>query len=230
MNTTGSNRLWWFVNVPVSIKGIFQTINPWESSVWENLVPLNHDFSHLRLMKMPSQWKCSFKRSINCTFSLALVSSGEPFPENGRSPGSTQHSSPRSDFNSRMFCNNSAPSQNSAPSTTGSSPPDTVANQNLQPSDVTIQRKESEGFGFVIISSLNRPETVAAAGKEWLFCTLHALQLIFYLGHSSTVIAHSGWLLQRVIVILKVQHVLINLCFNNRCTSIWGLKRLVTVF
>ncbi len=99
-------------------------------------------------------------------FILALLSSGEPCPENGRSPGSTQHSSPRSDFNSRMFCNNSAPFQNSAPSTTGSSPPDTVANQNLQPSDVTIQRKESEGFGFVIISSLNRPETAAAAGKE----------------------------------------------------------------
>lgn len=93
-------------------------------------------------------------------FFLALLSSGEPCPENGRSPGSTQHSSPRSDFNSRMFCNNSAPS------TTGSSPPDTVGNQNLQPSDITIQRKESEGFGFVIISSLNRPETAAAAGKE----------------------------------------------------------------
>lgn len=106
------------------------------------------------------------EKSIYCTFSLALVSSGEPFPENGRSPGSTQHSSPRSDLTSRMFCNNSAPTQNSAPSTTGSSPPDTVTNQNLQPSDVTIQRKESEGFGFVIISSLNRPETAAAAGKE----------------------------------------------------------------
>lgn len=89
-----------------------------------------------------------------------ILSSGEPCPENGRSPGSTQHSSPRSDFNSRMFCNNSAPS------TTGSSPPDAVANQNLQPSDITIQRKETEGFGFVIISSLNRPETAAAAGKE----------------------------------------------------------------
>ncbi len=110
-----------------------------------------------------------FESSIYITmliFILALLSSGEPCPENGRSPGSTQHSSPRSDFNSRMFCNNSAPFQNSAPSTTGSSPPDTVANQNLQPSDVTIQRKESEGFGFVIISSLNRPETAAAAGKE----------------------------------------------------------------
>uniref|UniRef100_A0A671LE62 Membrane-associated guanylate kinase, WW and PDZ domain-containing protein 1 n=1 Tax=Sinocyclocheilus anshuiensis TaxID=1608454 RepID=A0A671LE62_9TELE len=101
--------------------------------------------------------------ALRVIFFLALLSSGEPCPENGRSPGSTQHSSPRSDFNSRMFCNNSAPSQNSAPSTTGSSPPDTVANQNLQPSDVTIQRKESEGFGFVIISSLNRPETAAAA-------------------------------------------------------------------
>ncbi|XP_048012755.1 membrane-associated guanylate kinase, WW and PDZ domain-containing protein 2a isoform X3 [Megalobrama amblycephala] len=100
---------------------------------------------------------------VKLTVRRRVQPTGEPFPENGRSPGSTQHSSPRSDFNSRIFCNNSAPSQNSAPSTTGSSPPDTVANQNLQPSDVTIQRKESEGFGFVIISSLNRPETVAAA-------------------------------------------------------------------
>ncbi|XP_067248337.1 membrane-associated guanylate kinase, WW and PDZ domain-containing protein 2a isoform X5 [Chanodichthys erythropterus] len=100
---------------------------------------------------------------VKLTVRRRVQPTGEPFPENGRSPGSTQHSSPRSDFNSRIFCNNSAPSQNSAPSTTGSSPPDTVANQNLQPSDVTIQRRESEGFGFVIISSLNRPETVAAA-------------------------------------------------------------------
>ncbi|XP_043092781.1 membrane-associated guanylate kinase, WW and PDZ domain-containing protein 2a isoform X3 [Puntigrus tetrazona] len=100
---------------------------------------------------------------VKLTVRRRIQPTGEPCPENGRSPGSTQHSSPRSDFNSRMFCNNSAPSQNSAPSTTGSSPPDNVANQNLQPSDVTIQRKESEGFGFVIISSLNRPETAAAA-------------------------------------------------------------------
>uniref|UniRef100_A0A8C2DD07 Membrane-associated guanylate kinase, WW and PDZ domain-containing protein 1 n=1 Tax=Cyprinus carpio TaxID=7962 RepID=A0A8C2DD07_CYPCA len=100
---------------------------------------------------------------VKLTVRRRIQTTGEPCPENGRSPGSTQHSSPRSDFNSRMFCNNSAPSQNSAPSTTGSSPPDTVASRNLQPSDVTIQRKESEGFGFVIISSLNRPETAAAA-------------------------------------------------------------------
>lgn len=106
------------------------------------------------------------RESCIVMLSLTVLPSGEPFPENGRSPGSTQHSSPRSDFNSRMFCNNSAPSHNSAPSTTGSSPPDTVANQNAQPNDVTIQRKETEGFGFVIISSLNRPETAAAAGME----------------------------------------------------------------
>ncbi|XP_042598791.1 membrane-associated guanylate kinase, WW and PDZ domain-containing protein 2-like isoform X13 [Cyprinus carpio] len=100
---------------------------------------------------------------VKLTVRRRIQSTGEHCPENGRSPGSTQHSSPRSDLNSRMFCNNSAPLHNSAPSTTGSSPPDTVANQNLQPSDVTIQRKESEGFGFVIISSLNRSESAAAA-------------------------------------------------------------------
>ncbi|XP_059361402.1 membrane-associated guanylate kinase, WW and PDZ domain-containing protein 2-like isoform X2 [Carassius carassius] len=100
---------------------------------------------------------------VKLTVRRRIQSTGEHCPENGRSPGSTQHSSPRSDLNSRMFCNNSAPLHNSAPSITGSSPPDNVANQNLQPSDVTIQRKESEGFGFVIISSLNRPESTAAA-------------------------------------------------------------------
>ncbi|XP_073670052.1 membrane-associated guanylate kinase, WW and PDZ domain-containing protein 2a isoform X13 [Paramisgurnus dabryanus] len=100
---------------------------------------------------------------VKLTVRRRVQATGEPFPVNGRSPGSTQHSSPRSDFNSRIISNNSTPCQNSAPSTTGSSPPDTVANQNSQPSDVTIQRKESEGFGFVIISSLNRPETVSAA-------------------------------------------------------------------
>nr|XP_055045577.1 membrane-associated guanylate kinase, WW and PDZ domain-containing protein 2a isoform X7 [Misgurnus anguillicaudatus] len=100
---------------------------------------------------------------VKLTVRRRVQATGEPFPENGRSPGSTQHSSPRSDFNSRIISNNSTPCQNSAPSTTGSSPPDTVASQNSQPSDVTIQRKESEGFGFVIISSLNRPETAAAA-------------------------------------------------------------------
>ncbi|XP_051977154.1 membrane-associated guanylate kinase, WW and PDZ domain-containing protein 2-like [Xyrauchen texanus] len=100
---------------------------------------------------------------VKLTVRRRVQPTGEPFPENGRSPGSTQHSSPRSDFNSRMFSNNSALSQNSAPSTTGSSPPDTGTNQNQQPSEFTIQRKETEGFGFVIISSLNRPETVPAA-------------------------------------------------------------------
>ncbi|XP_051974424.1 membrane-associated guanylate kinase, WW and PDZ domain-containing protein 2-like [Xyrauchen texanus] len=100
---------------------------------------------------------------VKLTVRRGVQPTGEPFPENGRSPGSTQHSSPRSDFNSRIFSNNSALSQNSAPSTIGSSPPDTGANQNHQTSDVTIQRKETEGFGFVIISSLNRPETAPAA-------------------------------------------------------------------
>lgn len=75
---------------------------------------------------------------------------GEPCPENGRSPGSvsTQHSSPRSDFTY-------------APPTSDRTP---------QPSDVVISRKESEGFGFVIISSLNRPEATAAAANSE-FCS-----------------------------------------------------------
>ncbi|XP_066526096.1 membrane-associated guanylate kinase, WW and PDZ domain-containing protein 2-like [Hoplias malabaricus] len=86
---------------------------------------------------------------VKMTIRRRVHSTGESCPQNGRSPGSisTQHSSPRSDFNSGTFSNNSAPNE-------------TTVNNNLQASDVIIQRKESEGFGFVIISSLNRPETV----------------------------------------------------------------------
>lgn len=77
---------------------------------------------------------------------------GEPCPENGRSPGSvsTQHSSPRSDF---TYANSSGGGGN-------------ASDRTAQPSDVVISRKESEGFGFVIISSLNRPEAAAANGES----------------------------------------------------------------
>ncbi|KAI5093855.1 membrane-associated guanylate kinase, WW and PDZ domain-containing protein 2 isoform X2 [Silurus meridionalis] len=88
---------------------------------------------------------------------------GDSCPQNGRSPGSvsTQHSSPRSDFNSGNFSENvQGVPQNSIPSATPPPPSDTPTSQ---ASDVIIQRKETEGFGFVIISSLNRPETAAAA-------------------------------------------------------------------
>ncbi|TNN45621.1 Membrane-associated guanylate kinase, WW and PDZ domain-containing protein 2 [Liparis tanakae] len=81
---------------------------------------------------------------------------GESCPENGRSPGSvsTQHSSPRSDF---TYANSTGPTQ--APAAAAAS--DRTSAANTQPSDVIINRKESEGFGFVIISSLNRPEAAA---------------------------------------------------------------------
>ncbi|XP_060746134.1 membrane-associated guanylate kinase, WW and PDZ domain-containing protein 2a isoform X4 [Tachysurus vachellii] len=88
---------------------------------------------------------------------------GDSCPQNGRSPGSvsTQHSSPRSDLNSGNFSNSGG---------CGSVPPNPEPNATLpqpsaasQASDVIIERKETEGFGFVIISSLNRPETAAAA-------------------------------------------------------------------
>ncbi|XP_068611533.1 membrane-associated guanylate kinase, WW and PDZ domain-containing protein 2a [Brachionichthys hirsutus] len=81
---------------------------------------------------------------------------GESCPENGRSPGSvsTQHSSPRSDF---TYGNSTAPTQ--APNANAcDAASDRTPTPNAQPSDVSISRKESEGFGFVIISSLNRPE------------------------------------------------------------------------
>ncbi|KAK3544469.1 hypothetical protein QTP86_012569 [Hemibagrus guttatus] len=97
---------------------------------------------------------------------LCLSSSGDSCPQNGRSPGSvsTQHSSPRSDLNSGNFSNSGGGSScvppNPAPNAMPSQPSDVAASQ---ASDVIIQRKETEGFGFVIISSLNRPETAAAA-------------------------------------------------------------------
>ncbi|KAM6986826.1 membrane-associated guanylate kinase, WW and PDZ domain-containing protein 2a isoform 2-T2 [Aplochiton taeniatus] len=80
---------------------------------------------------------------------------GEPCPENGRSPGSvsTQNSSPQSDF---TYANNTGPVPTG---TTGVGNTHSDGTPNTQPSDVIIHRKESEGFGFVIISSLNRPET-----------------------------------------------------------------------
>ncbi|XP_075000665.1 membrane-associated guanylate kinase, WW and PDZ domain-containing protein 2 isoform X6 [Calonectris borealis] len=79
---------------------------------------------------------------------------GEPCPENGRSPGSvsTHHSSPRSDY--ATYANS-----NHAVSSSNATPPEGFTSPSLQTSDVVIHRKENEGFGFVIISSLNRPES-----------------------------------------------------------------------
>ncbi|XP_075455706.1 membrane-associated guanylate kinase, WW and PDZ domain-containing protein 2 isoform X2 [Ascaphus truei] len=93
---------------------------------------------------------------VNLTVRRKVLSivSGETCPENGRSPGSvsTHHSSPRSDS---AYPN----SNHSAPCNT--SPPEGLTSQSMQTSDVVIHRKENEGFGFVIISSLNRPESGA---------------------------------------------------------------------
>ncbi|XP_045892751.1 membrane-associated guanylate kinase, WW and PDZ domain-containing protein 2 isoform X1 [Micropterus dolomieu] len=90
---------------------------------------------------------------VSLTVRRRVQMPGEPCPVNGRSPGSvsTQHSSPRSDAASAT-----GPSVVAVP--TATSPPEGCA---LQTSDVVIHRKENEGFGFVIISSLNRPENAA---------------------------------------------------------------------
>ncbi|XP_068023659.1 membrane-associated guanylate kinase, WW and PDZ domain-containing protein 2 isoform X5 [Melanerpes formicivorus] len=79
---------------------------------------------------------------------------GEQCPENGRSPGSvsTHHSSPRSDYTTYANSNHAVSSSNATP-------PEGFTSHSLQTSDVVIHRKENEGFGFVIISSLNRPES-----------------------------------------------------------------------
>ncbi|XP_058272821.1 membrane-associated guanylate kinase, WW and PDZ domain-containing protein 2a isoform X14 [Hemibagrus wyckioides] len=103
---------------------------------------------------------------VKLTIRRRVQPAGDSCPQNGRSPGSisTQHSSPRSDLNSGNFSNSGGGSgcvpPNPTPNATPSQPSDAVASQ---ASDVIIQRKETEGFGFVIISSLNRPETAAAA-------------------------------------------------------------------
>ncbi|XP_044198628.1 membrane-associated guanylate kinase, WW and PDZ domain-containing protein 2a isoform X10 [Thunnus albacares] len=94
---------------------------------------------------------------VNLVIRRRVPATGESCPENGRSPGSvsTQHSSPRSDFTyGNSTSTTQAPMGNAATSDGTSTP-------NAQPSDVIINRKESEGFGFVIISSLNRPEAAA---------------------------------------------------------------------
>uniref|UniRef100_A0A8C3Q9F4 Membrane-associated guanylate kinase, WW and PDZ domain-containing protein 2 n=1 Tax=Geospiza parvula TaxID=87175 RepID=A0A8C3Q9F4_GEOPR len=91
---------------------------------------------------------------VNLTVRRKVLPTGEPCPENGRSPGSvsTHHSSPRSDYTT--YANS-----NHAVSSSTATPPEGCASHSLQSSDVVIHRKENEGFGFVIISSLNRPES-----------------------------------------------------------------------
>ncbi|XP_077639781.1 membrane-associated guanylate kinase, WW and PDZ domain-containing protein 2 isoform X6 [Lonchura striata] len=91
---------------------------------------------------------------VNLTVRRKVLPTGEPCPENGRSPGSvsTHHSSPRSDYTTYANSNHAA-------SGSSATPPEGFASHSLQTSDVVIHRKENEGFGFVIISSLNRPDS-----------------------------------------------------------------------
>uniref|UniRef100_A0AAZ3RV62 Membrane associated guanylate kinase, WW and PDZ domain containing 2a n=1 Tax=Oncorhynchus tshawytscha TaxID=74940 RepID=A0AAZ3RV62_ONCTS len=79
-------------------------------------------------------------------------------------PGSvsTQHSSPRSDFTNVTYPGNNAGPPTDAMGTGSTTDGEPTSSVQQPPSDVIIHRKESEGFGFVIISSLNRPETAAA--------------------------------------------------------------------
>ncbi|KAG7496081.1 membrane-associated guanylate kinase, WW and PDZ domain-containing 2 isoform X4 [Solea senegalensis] len=100
---------------------------------------------------------------VNLVIRRRTPAAADSCPQNGRSPGSasTQHSSPRSDF---TYCNSTsaAPPANACAGNAAASS-DGTSTPNTQPSDVVINRKESEGFGFVIISSLNRPEAAAAS-------------------------------------------------------------------
>lgn len=71
---------------------------------------------------------------------------------------SAQHSSPHSDAASALA--------SAAAAAAATSPAEGSA---LQTSDVVIHRKENEGFGFVIISSLNRPENATVISKLFFF-------------------------------------------------------------
>lgn len=55
-----------------------------------------------------------------------------------------------------------------AATTNSSQPPIVMANapSTMQPYDVEIRRGESEGFGFVIVSSVSRPEAGTTFGKR----------------------------------------------------------------
>ncbi|XP_049892692.1 membrane-associated guanylate kinase, WW and PDZ domain-containing protein 2a isoform X2 [Epinephelus moara] len=98
---------------------------------------------------------------VNLVIRRRVPATGDSCPENGRSPGSvsTQHSSPRSDFTYANSTSTTQAPNSSMGNATATS--DRTSTPNTQPSDVIINRKESEGFGFVIISSLNRPEAAA---------------------------------------------------------------------
>lgn len=116
---------------------------------------------------MPLTLICTFGKGSQtylCSDSSLRHPTGESCPENGRSPGSvsTQHSSPRSDF---TYGNSTSTPQapNAGMGNTGATS-DGISN--TQPSDVIISRKESEGFGFVIISSLNRPEAATTNSES----------------------------------------------------------------
>lgn len=59
-----------------------------------------------------------------------------------------------------------------AAATTSSQPPNstfTASSSAVQPYDVEIRRGENEGFGFVIVSSVSRPEAGTTFGKIFFF-------------------------------------------------------------
>lgn len=104
-----------------------------------------------------------------CSDSSLGRPTGESCPENGRSPGSvsTQHSSPRSDFTyGNSTSTPQAPNAGMGNAGMGNAGATSDGTSNTQPSDVIISRKESEGFGFVIISSLNRPEAATTNSES----------------------------------------------------------------
>ncbi|XP_029107852.1 membrane-associated guanylate kinase, WW and PDZ domain-containing protein 2-like isoform X2 [Scleropages formosus] len=93
---------------------------------------------------------------VRLTVRRRLQSAAERCPENGASPGapSARHGSSKGD--SCALAGQRAAAPLAVP--TSSSPTEEATSCGLQSAEVVIQRKENEGFGFVIISSLTRPE------------------------------------------------------------------------
>lgn len=111
--------------------------------------------------------------SSSCTSSSVAKVDGEVPP----SPASSHHSSnhapsltedkrtPQGSQNSLNTVSSGSGSTSGIGSGGGGGPVPAGVNTTVQPYDVEIRRGENEGFGFVIVSSVSRPEAGTTFGK-----------------------------------------------------------------
>lgn len=115
-----------------------------------------------------------------CSARLFFFNSPVPKAENEvPSPASSHHSSnqPASLTEEKRTPQGSQNSLNTVSSGSGSTSGigsgggggSGVVSAVVQPYDVEIRRGENEGFGFVIVSSVSRPEAGTTFGKSWGF-------------------------------------------------------------